>query len=121
MGLISSIYQLKRTGGKRKGSGKKYSNSYKSGPVSTYKPDEFYQSRPWYELRYKALKQHGAKCQCCGRSRKDGAIMHVDHIYPRSTHPHMELDLANLQVLCDMCNLGKGNKDVTDWRNKPGA
>ena len=26
------------------------------------------------------------------------------------------LDVANLQVLCEDCNLGKGNSDTVDWR-----
>lgn len=46
--------------------------------------------------------------------------MNVDHIKPRKTHPHLALDPSNLQVLCDVCNHGKGNWDKTDWR-KPTA
>lgn len=78
--------------------------------------DGFYESREWRELRYKALVLHGATCQCCGTSRKDGARLHVDHIKPRSKFPKLQLDLSNLQVLCEDCNLGKSNKDSTDWR-----
>lgn len=78
--------------------------------------DAFYSSQAWRELRYQALVQHGAKCQCCGRGRKDGVVIHVDHIKPRSKHPSLALVLSNLQVLCDDCNIGKLNKDETDWR-----
>ena len=77
---------------------------------------EFLKSKEWIALRYQALTRHGNKCQCCGASRKDGAIMHVDHIKPRSTHPELALSLENLQILCDKCNFGKGYKDSTDWR-----
>jgi 5-methylcytosine-specific restriction endonuclease McrA len=28
------------------------------------------------------------------------------------------LRLDNLQVLCEPCNLGKSNRDETDWRSK---
>ena len=76
----------------------------------------FYESREWRNLRYKVLKKHGAKCQCCGRSAKDGIIIHVDHIKPRSKFPELELNEDNLQILCEDCNLGKSNRDDTDWR-----
>ena len=78
--------------------------------------DEFYLSRTWLELRYKALKLNDGKCCCCGKGRKQGAILHVDHIKPRSLYPSLQLDLNNLQVLCEECNVGKSNKDFTDWR-----
>lgn len=80
-------------------------------------PDElFFTSREWQELRYKALKEHGAACQCCGATRADGKKMHVDHIKPRSKFPELQWLLSNLQVLCEDCNLGKGAWDQTDWR-----
>lgn len=77
---------------------------------------DFYASREWRVLRYSALKLHGAACQCCGSSAKDGKVMHVDHIKPRSKYPGLELTLSNLQVLCEDCNLGKLHLDETDWR-----
>lgn len=76
----------------------------------------FYKSDAWLQLRYKALTLHGAACQCCGMTRKHGVVLHVDHIKPRSTHPHLQLDINNLQILCEDCNLGKSNLDDTDWR-----
>jgi 5-methylcytosine-specific restriction endonuclease McrA len=76
----------------------------------------FLESREWQELRYRALKLHGARCQCCGATRKDGKEIHVDHIKPRSRFPLLALDIANLQVLCGDCNRGKGAWDETDWR-----
>jgi 5-methylcytosine-specific restriction endonuclease McrA len=75
-------------------------------------PPDFYNSDAWRTLRYRALKQHGGKCQCCGRKGR----LHVDHIKPRSRFPELELELTNLQVLCEDCNLGKGAWDQTDWR-----
>jgi hypothetical protein len=77
---------------------------------------EFYQSKAWRELRVDVLeKQHGT-CQICGRTRKHGVILHVDHITPLSVNWSRRLDPDNLQVLCDDCNIGKSNRYSTDWR-----
>ena len=81
--------------------------------------DPFYDSPKWLEVRYKALQAANGCCQCCG-FRGDGPNpLHVDHIKPRSRFPKLELALSNLQVLCRRCNLGKSNRDLTDWRWAP--
>ena len=77
------------------------------------KRSEFYHSKEWRELRYQALKAYGRTCAFC---RTTKGVMHVDHIKPRSRFPHLELAFDNLQILCEACNLGKSNKDKTDWR-----
>ncbi len=59
------------------------------------------------KMRYKILKRDGFKCVICGRSRKDGAKLHVDHIKPVSKGGKTEE--SNLRTLCDMCNLGKSD------------
>ena len=74
---------------------------------------EFYRTREWRDVRYKALVRFGKKCQACGET---GGYIHVDHILPRSKHPDKELSIENLQVLCEACNIGKSNTDTTDWR-----
>lgn len=79
----------------------------------------FYDTPEWQALRYKALRLNNGKCELCGHGKRDGAKLHVDHIKPRSLHPELELELSNLQVLCEPCNLGKSNKDDTDWRAMP--
>jgi 5-methylcytosine-specific restriction endonuclease McrA len=81
--------------------------------VAGMKGTDFYRTREWAELRYKILVKYGRVCQCCGA---DKVVLHVDHIKPRSKYPQLELDINNLQVLCETCNVGKSNKDVTDWR-----
>lgn len=78
--------------------------------------DSFLQSYVWRKIRMEALKKYGTKCQCCGASPETGAVMNVDHVKPRQTHPGLALELSNLQVLCAECNHGKGNWDQTDWR-----
>jgi 5-methylcytosine-specific restriction endonuclease McrA len=77
---------------------------------------DFLASFAWRKLRMKALEMNDGRCECCGRSKHDGAVMHVDHIKPRKTHPELALTLKNLQVLCDICNHGKGNWSERDWR-----
>lgn len=79
-------------------------------------PDLFYESREWRELRYSALLRNDGKCELCGAGKHDGIRLHVDHIKPRSLFPDLALSASNLQVLCEDCNLGKSNKDDTDWR-----
>ena len=79
--------------------------------------DNFLASREWAQVRYEALQASDGKCQCCGRSKHDGIILHVDHIHPRSKRPDLALTLSNLQVLCAQCNRGKGAWDETDWRD----
>jgi len=77
----------------------------------------FYESDEWRELRYQAIKENGARCQCCGRSPQNhGIVLHVDHIKPRSKFPELELSASNLQILCEDCNIGKKNHDTIDWR-----
>jgi 5-methylcytosine-specific restriction endonuclease McrA len=63
----------------------------------------------------RVLLRRGALCECCGARPPDVRI-NVDHIKPRRTHPELALDEANLQVLCEDCNHGKGSWDTTDWR-----
>ena len=84
--------------------------------LSAVATDAFLQSYEWRRLRMRALKKHGARCQCCGARPSDGAVMNVDHIKPRKVFPELALSLDNLQVLCGDCNHGKGNWDMTDWR-----
>lgn len=79
--------------------------------------EAFLLSYEWRRIRMQALKKYGARCQCCGATASDGVRLHVDHIKPRKLFPALALDIENLQVLCEECNHGKGNWDMTDWRN----
>lgn len=83
---------------------------------------DFYKSKEWRSLRVRVLEKYECKCMMCGHSPKEhGIVMHVDHIKPRSTHPHLQLREDNLQLLCEDCNLGKSNKYKTDWRPEGGS
>jgi 5-methylcytosine-specific restriction endonuclease McrA len=78
--------------------------------------DAFLDSFEWRRVRMVAIKKYGARCQCCGATPSTGATINVDHIKPRKLFPQLALDMDNLQVLCHECNHGKGNWDMTDWR-----
>jgi hypothetical protein len=105
------------------GSGKPKESTPK--PVSQYRgpyidpnSPEFLQSYQWRTLRFDAIVKYGNACQCCGAvpNPKEGISINVDHIKPRKTHPHLALDVNNLQVLCNVCNHGKSNRHEVDFR-----
>jgi len=64
-------------------------------------------------VRFDVLRRAGGRCELCGVSSKERPL-HVDHIIPRSKRGKNDPD--NLQALCAKCNLGKGNRDATDFR-----
>lgn len=65
-------------------------------------------------IRWQVFQRDDFKCVACGLSQKDGAILHVDHIVPRSKGGSDTLD--NYQTLCQTCNIGKSNKSDRDLR-----
>lgn len=77
---------------------------------------DFYKTKAWLNLRLKALERYGRRCVSCGASVQTGAVLHVDHIKPRSLYPELALDINNLQILCEACNLGKMASMEQDWR-----
>jgi 5-methylcytosine-specific restriction endonuclease McrA len=79
--------------------------------------DAFYQSWEWKRLRYDFIKDRERRCQCCNASAADGVKIVVDHRWPVRRYWDLRLDRSNLQLLCDDCNMGKGSRDTTDWRN----
>jgi len=82
------------------------------------KTANFYRTPEWRKVRYEALLRCGRACMCCGAKPSDGIILHVDHVKPRSKYPQFELDINNLQILCEDCNLGKSNIYEDDFRDK---
>jgi hypothetical protein len=81
--------------------------------------EAFYRSQRWRRARIDALEANRERygsltCECCLAGST--SQWHVDHIRPRSSHPELALEPANLQVLCADCNLGKGIRYATDWR-----
>lgn len=103
----------------KKGKLSKNKGKNKKKRKDLYKKDDnwFYNSRTWRELRVRVMERYDCKCMMCGRNPKThGIVIHVDHIKPRSKHPQLSLEFSNLQLLCEDCNMGKGNKHETDWR-----
>jgi len=63
-------------------------------------------------LRFDVLTRDGFRCRYCGVSVADGAVLHVDHVIPRSKGGTDRMD--NLVTACFACNVGKSDKDVGD-------
>ena len=69
--------------------------------------DPFYKSKPWRNVRRMALERDLYFCVECmeayrrGEIRKPKYAVMVHHIKPRDKYPELELDLNNLQSLCD--------------------
>ena len=59
-------------------------------------------------VRWQVFERDDFKCVACGKSSHDGAILHVDHIIPKSKGGSDTMD--NYQTLCHLCNIGKSNK-----------
>lgn len=96
---------------------KKKKKSRKKKNYSKIQDKSFYASREWRELRYRVIRKYKAKCMACGKSPQEhGAVLHVDHIKPKSKFPELALEFNNLQLLCEDCNMGKSNKFIDDWR-----
>ena len=63
---------------------------------------------PSARLKVQVLMRDGNRCRLCGVECNDGLHnIHFDHIIPWSKGGETTLD--NLQVLCSVCNLAKGN------------
>jgi len=77
---------------------------------------DFYQTSAWRRLAYQCKKRDGRRCMCCGATPEDGVRIVSDHVVPIRLRWDLRLDPANIQTLCDECNLGKGSTDQTDFR-----
>lgn len=62
------------------------------------------------------LKRDGYKCVICGRSKKDGVELHVDHIKPKDLGG--EATIENGQTLCSQHNFIKKNFKQTETGKK---
>lgn len=62
------------------------------------------------------LKRDGHKCVICGRGRKDGVELHIDHIKPKDFGG--EATIENGQTLCSQHNFIKKNLKQTETGKK---
>lgn len=64
---------------------------------------------PSMKLRFEILKRDNFKCCACGSSPATNPTveLHIDHIIPWSKGGETVKD--NLQTLCSICNIGKGD------------
>ncbi|AOM13819.1 HNH endonuclease [Bacillus thuringiensis] len=91
---------------------------------------KFYKSKGWRGLRLKVIVRAKNECEHCkqkgtvttratldkrGRKTK----MDVNHIKPVKTHPHLALDLDNLEYLCVRCHNIADGKDKMIRNRKP--
>jgi predicted restriction endonuclease len=68
------------------------------------------------EQREIILKRDGYKCVICGKGRKEGVELHVDHIKPKDKGGKAVLE--NGQVLCAQHNFLKKNLNQTETGKK---
>lgn len=111
-----TLFELKKVLLRKHVSGEVDSVDYNEDIIFFARSRNFYRSQRWKALRIEVLSGANGRCEACGASVDDGAVLHVDHIYPRSIYPELCLTKANLQVLCDECNIGKSNTLIHDFR-----
>lgn len=69
-------------------------------------------------VKKKVFERDGLKCALCGSTNK----LCIDHIFPVSRGGFTTLN--NLQVLCERCNIQKGNmtmEEFNKWKNRDGT
>ena len=70
-------------------------------------------------LREAVFSRDNYKCQCCGKTIRDGAILHVHHIKYRSQGGTNSM--SNLATVCDKCHTPKNHKPggkLYNWKPK---
>ncbi|MFZ2149764.1 MAG: HNH endonuclease signature motif containing protein [Minisyncoccia bacterium] len=86
---------------------------YKYDPAKAYKREleDFTASQ-----KEAILKRDGYKCVICGRGKKDGVELHIDHIKPKDFGG--EATIENGQTLCAQHNFIKKNLKQTETGKK---
>lgn len=116
LSILATVHRMRKRVGDNKKKRKDKTGLVHKLVTGNSSSQSFYTSSEWQQARYKAFDLHGNYCQCCGRHPTDGIVLHVDHIIPRVLKPELALDADNLQILCELCNMGKRADYITDWR-----
>lgn len=61
------------------------------------------------EIRETLRGETAGKCAYCEGFVGDVSFDHVEHILPKSRHPHLVCEWTNLTVACQRCNVNKGD------------
>lgn len=79
----------------------------------THTPVHKTSRRVSWRLRFLVMRRDSFKCQLCGLSPaiKPGTVLVVDHVTPWATGG--ETIMGNLQTLCEQCNGGKSNLEIS--------
>lgn len=80
----------------------KWKNGSKSWG-SSFDGGDFYRKKPWLQLRKKYIEDNPL-CELCHQYDIVSAGAVVDHIVSRRITQDWELDVENLQTLCDDCH-----------------
>lgn len=88
-----------------KGEGRYISNIDTSDAEFEKKLKIFYKSEEWKEKKKEVYQNLYKMCCVCGSEEK----LVVDHIKPLRFFWEERLNIENLQILCDECNLEKGS------------
>lgn len=67
-------------------------------------------------IRWQVFERDDFRCVACGATALDGAILHIDHILPRSKGGTDTME--NYQTLCQTCNIGKSNHSERNLRER---
>lgn len=86
---------------------------YKYDPAKAYKRELEDFSASQKEV---ILRRDGYKCVICGRGKKDGVELHIDHIKPKDLGG--EATIENGQTLCSQHNFIKKNLKQTETGKK---
>jgi 5-methylcytosine-specific restriction protein A len=89
-----------------------------AAPRSDKRVDPFYLSKAWRAIRAFVLRRDGHRCVICGADVSGKGQARVDHIQPRSTHPHLALDPTNCRTLCGTLESGGNNCDAQAHRER---
>lgn len=111
--LLTSLEQLglmDRSGGGLVRAGARCGPCYERRAKTASAPPEQTRDAIPAQLRFRVLQRDGFRCQYCGRSARDGAILHLDHVVPYSAGGETSED--NLITACEQCNLGKSARPV---------